>query len=168
MKGAYYNEWEPYAAQWLRNLIAGGMIPASQRETRRMTIRARGRLAGVARRRPQVQRRKPRRPGGKMDGFLKIETPALHCEKCGRVIPTNGGVVETQKGAKMISIPRPIPPRCRSGALSAPLSLSRPRCAAQCAGVCRARMGMWSGTGTLKIGLTRDIAISYAQVRGEE
>ena len=41
-----------------------------------------------------------------MDGFLKIETPALHCEKCGRVIPTNGGVVETQKGAKMISIPR--------------------------------------------------------------
>ena len=41
-----------------------------------------------------------------MDGFLKIETPALHCEKCGRVIPTNGGVVETQKGAEMISIPR--------------------------------------------------------------
>lgn len=26
MSGAYYNEWEPYCAQWLRNLIAAGHI----------------------------------------------------------------------------------------------------------------------------------------------
>ncbi|KKK47512.1 hypothetical protein LCGC14_3154430, partial [marine sediment metagenome] len=27
MKWAYYNEWEPYCAPWLRNLIAAGHIP---------------------------------------------------------------------------------------------------------------------------------------------
>lgn len=25
---AYYNEWDPYCAQWLRNLVAAGLIPA--------------------------------------------------------------------------------------------------------------------------------------------
>jgi len=24
---AYYNEWDPYAAAWLRNLIAAGLLP---------------------------------------------------------------------------------------------------------------------------------------------
>lgn len=28
MSGAYYNEFDPYAAQWLRNLIAAGLLPA--------------------------------------------------------------------------------------------------------------------------------------------
>jgi DNA (cytosine-5)-methyltransferase 1 len=31
---AYYNEIEPYAAQWLRNLIAGGHIPAGDLDER--------------------------------------------------------------------------------------------------------------------------------------
>ena len=28
---AYYNEFDPYAAQWLRNLIDAGLIPAGER-----------------------------------------------------------------------------------------------------------------------------------------
>ena len=31
---AYYNEIEPYAAQWLRNLIAKGLIPDGEVEPR--------------------------------------------------------------------------------------------------------------------------------------
>jgi DNA (cytosine-5)-methyltransferase 1 len=31
---AYYNEIDPYAAQWLRNLIAAGLIPAGDVDTR--------------------------------------------------------------------------------------------------------------------------------------
>lgn len=34
MTGAYYNEWEPYPAQWLRNLIAAGLIPAGDVDER--------------------------------------------------------------------------------------------------------------------------------------
>ncbi len=34
MKWAYYNEWEPYCAQWLRNLIAAGHIPAGEVDER--------------------------------------------------------------------------------------------------------------------------------------
>lgn len=34
---AYYNEWEPYAAQWLRNLIAAGHIPAGDVDERSIT-----------------------------------------------------------------------------------------------------------------------------------
>ncbi len=34
MSGAYYNEIDPYAAQWLRNLIAGGYIAAGDVDTR--------------------------------------------------------------------------------------------------------------------------------------
>jgi DNA (cytosine-5)-methyltransferase 1 len=33
----YYNEFEPYAAQWLRNLIAEGLIPAGDVDTRSIT-----------------------------------------------------------------------------------------------------------------------------------
>ena len=32
---AYYNEIEPYAADWLRNLIAEGLIPSGVVDTRR-------------------------------------------------------------------------------------------------------------------------------------
>lgn len=31
---AYYNEFDPYAAQWLRNLIAAGLIPAGENDNR--------------------------------------------------------------------------------------------------------------------------------------
>src|SRR5690606_24998583 len=31
---AYYNEFDPYAAQWLRNLIDAGLIPAGDVDTR--------------------------------------------------------------------------------------------------------------------------------------
>ena len=34
MKGSYYNEFEPYCAQWLRNLIAAGLIPAGDVDER--------------------------------------------------------------------------------------------------------------------------------------
>lgn len=34
MRWAYYNEWEPYCAQWLRNLIAAGHIPAGEVDER--------------------------------------------------------------------------------------------------------------------------------------
>ncbi len=40
MKWAYYNEIEPYCAQWLRNLIAAGHIPAGEvdeRDIRKVT-----------------------------------------------------------------------------------------------------------------------------------
>ena len=30
----YYNEWDAYAAQWLRNLIAAGHLPAGDVDTR--------------------------------------------------------------------------------------------------------------------------------------
>ncbi|MGY6086065.1 DNA cytosine methyltransferase [Stenotrophomonas sp. SM006] len=33
----YYNEWDPYAAQWLRNLIAAGHLPAGDVDTRSIT-----------------------------------------------------------------------------------------------------------------------------------
>jgi len=33
----YYNEFEPYAAQWLRNLIAAGLIPEGHVDTRSIT-----------------------------------------------------------------------------------------------------------------------------------
>jgi len=35
-KGAYYNEWDPYAAQWLRNLIAAGHLPPGDVDERDM------------------------------------------------------------------------------------------------------------------------------------
>ena len=31
---SYYNEFDPHAAQWLRNLIAKGLIPAGDVDTR--------------------------------------------------------------------------------------------------------------------------------------
>jgi len=34
---AYYNEWEPFAAQWLRNLISAGHIPAGDVDERSIT-----------------------------------------------------------------------------------------------------------------------------------
>lgn len=34
MSGAYYNEFDPFAAQWLRNLIAAGHIPAGEVDQR--------------------------------------------------------------------------------------------------------------------------------------
>ena len=34
MKGVYYNEFEPYAAEWLRNLIKAGLIPAGDVDER--------------------------------------------------------------------------------------------------------------------------------------
>lgn len=34
---AYYNEWEPYAAQWLRNLIAAGLIAPGDVDERSIT-----------------------------------------------------------------------------------------------------------------------------------
>lgn len=34
MSAAYYNELDPYAAQWLRNLIAAGLIPAGDVDER--------------------------------------------------------------------------------------------------------------------------------------
>ena len=34
---AYYNEWEPYAAQWLRNLIAAGHIAPGEIDERSIT-----------------------------------------------------------------------------------------------------------------------------------
>jgi DNA (cytosine-5)-methyltransferase 1 len=34
---AYYNEFEPYAAQWIRNLIADGIIPAGDVDERSIT-----------------------------------------------------------------------------------------------------------------------------------
>lgn len=37
MRGAYYNEWDAYAAQWLRNLIAAGHIPAGDVDERSIT-----------------------------------------------------------------------------------------------------------------------------------
>lgn len=33
----YYSEWDPYAAQWLRNLIASGLIPPGDVDTRSIT-----------------------------------------------------------------------------------------------------------------------------------
>jgi DNA (cytosine-5)-methyltransferase 1 len=33
-RGAYYNEFDPYAAQWLRNLIAEGLIPRGEVDER--------------------------------------------------------------------------------------------------------------------------------------
>lgn len=37
MISVYYNEWEPYAAQWLRNLIAAGELPAGDVDERSIT-----------------------------------------------------------------------------------------------------------------------------------
>ena len=34
MKSAYYNEFDPYAAQWLRNLIAAGLIAPGEVDER--------------------------------------------------------------------------------------------------------------------------------------
>jgi len=42
----YYNEFEPYAAQWLRNLIAAGLIPAGEVDERSITDVAADDLAG--------------------------------------------------------------------------------------------------------------------------
>ena len=36
-RGAYYNEFEPYAAQWLRNLIAAGHIAPGDVDERSIT-----------------------------------------------------------------------------------------------------------------------------------
>src|SRR5579875_2477138 len=37
LMAAYYNEWEPFAAQWLRNLISAGHIPAGDVDERSIT-----------------------------------------------------------------------------------------------------------------------------------
>jgi DNA (cytosine-5)-methyltransferase 1 len=42
----YYNEFEPYAAQWLRNLIAAGLIPAGEVDERSITDVAADDLTG--------------------------------------------------------------------------------------------------------------------------
>jgi DNA (cytosine-5)-methyltransferase 1 len=34
---AYYNEWEPFAAQWLRNLIGAGLIAPGDVDERSIT-----------------------------------------------------------------------------------------------------------------------------------
>ncbi len=33
----YYSEWDPYAAQWIRNLIDAGLIPPGHVDTRSIT-----------------------------------------------------------------------------------------------------------------------------------
>jgi hypothetical protein len=33
-RGAYYNEFDPFAAEWLRNLIAAGHLPAGEVDER--------------------------------------------------------------------------------------------------------------------------------------
>ena len=43
---AYYNEFDPYAAQWLRNLIAAGLIPAGEVDERSIVDVAPSDLAG--------------------------------------------------------------------------------------------------------------------------
>ncbi len=45
-RGAYYNEFEPYAAQWLRNLIAKNLIPAGEVDERSIVDVAADDLAG--------------------------------------------------------------------------------------------------------------------------
>lgn len=45
-RGAYYNEIDPYAAQWLRNLIAKGLIPAGDVDERSIVDVAPDDLAG--------------------------------------------------------------------------------------------------------------------------
>lgn len=45
---AYYNEIDPYAAQWLRNLVAAGLIPAGEIDERSITDVQPGDLAGFA------------------------------------------------------------------------------------------------------------------------
>lgn len=42
----YYNEFDPYAAQWLRNLIAAGLIPAGEVDERSIVDVQPGDLAG--------------------------------------------------------------------------------------------------------------------------
>lgn len=37
MRGSYYNKWDAYAAQWLRNLIAKGLLPAGDVDERSIT-----------------------------------------------------------------------------------------------------------------------------------
>ena len=37
MKWAYYNEFDPYAAAWLRNLIAAGHLPDGEVDERSIT-----------------------------------------------------------------------------------------------------------------------------------
>lgn len=46
--GAYYNERDPYAAQWLRNLIAAGHIAAGEVDERSITDVSADELAGFA------------------------------------------------------------------------------------------------------------------------
>lgn len=37
MIAAYYNEWDAFAAQWLRNLIVAGHLPAGDVDERSIT-----------------------------------------------------------------------------------------------------------------------------------
>jgi len=46
MKPHYYSEWEPYAAQWLRNLINAGHIPAGEVDERSIVDVSPSDLAG--------------------------------------------------------------------------------------------------------------------------
>lgn len=46
MSASYYNECDPYAAQWLRNLIAAGLIPAGDVDERSIVDVRAGDLAG--------------------------------------------------------------------------------------------------------------------------
>jgi len=42
----YYNEWDPYAAQWLRNLIAAGHLPPGEVDERSIEVVSAGDLRG--------------------------------------------------------------------------------------------------------------------------
>lgn len=46
MSRAYYSEWDPYAAEWLRNLIAAGFLPAGDVDERSIADVQPGDLAG--------------------------------------------------------------------------------------------------------------------------
>ena len=46
MSAAYYNEFDPYAAQWLRNLITAGLIPAGDVDERSIVDVQPGDIAG--------------------------------------------------------------------------------------------------------------------------
>jgi len=48
MPGAYYNEHDPYAAEWLRRLVAAGLIPAGDVDERDIRDVRRGDLVGHA------------------------------------------------------------------------------------------------------------------------
>jgi len=44
----FYNEWDPYAAQWLQNLMQSGLIPQGEVDTRDIRTLDAATLAGYA------------------------------------------------------------------------------------------------------------------------